>query len=67
LIRQIRKLPKRPPIIAMSSGGRGSAGDYLQLATALGASETIEKPFTLAQMTEAVQRVISSGAEPERK
>jgi CheY-like chemotaxis protein len=60
LIRQVRKLPRPVSIIAMSSGGRGSADDYLQLAATLGAAATIEKPFTASAIVETISRVLSS-------
>jgi CheY-like chemotaxis protein len=60
LIRQVRKLPRPVSIIAMSSGGRGSADDYLQLAATLGAAATLEKPFTVSAIVETVSRVLSS-------
>jgi len=57
-IQQLRRLAPELKIIAISGGGRGSAGDYLDLAKQLGATTTLTKPFTpealLAAVTEAV-------------
>ena len=47
------------PIIVMSGGGGdGSRLDMLNAAELLGASLSIEKPFTLAEMLEAVRKAL---------
>jgi CheY-like chemotaxis protein len=45
-ISRLRATQPGLPIIAMSGGGLGSAGHYLHSARLLGASATLEKPFT---------------------
>ena len=48
-VETISELRRRYPeikIIAMSGGGMGGATDYLRLAKALGAGQTLAKPFT---------------------
>mgnify|MGYP001486876547 FL=1 len=58
-VEMISELRRRFPaikIIAMSGGGMGGAVDYLRLAKALGAGQTLAKPFTrevLLKMVEA--------------
>src|SRR5258708_3808724 len=58
LLRALRgkKLPLK--VIAMSGGGRGSAADYLEMATMLGAAATLPKPFTHKELTDAIERVL---------
>jgi len=46
-------------IIAMSGGGQTRRLDLLGDAVLLGAVETIEKPFTLAEMMDVVRRVLA--------
>ena len=46
------------PIIVMSGGAYGSQMDMLSAAELLGASLTIEKPFTLEEMLEAVRKAL---------
>ena len=57
-IRSLRRLSADVPIIAMSGGGRGSAGDYLAVALALGASRTLTKPFKLGVLTGMVNELL---------
>lgn len=48
-VETITELRRRFPaikIIAMSGGGMGGAADYLRMARALGAGQTLSKPFT---------------------
>ncbi len=58
-IMEIRKMYPDQKIVAMSGGGRGSAGDYLDLAAHLGASRTLEKPFSNEQLLDAVLEVLA--------
>ncbi len=70
-IRKLRQLSSQVPIIAMSGGGRGSAGDYLTVARALGASRTLTKPFKLRELTAMVDELLeeaglkSGSAQPD--
>lgn len=57
LLRQLRKRPSRPKVIAMSGGGRGAGAQFLELAANLGAVATIEKPFTIDQLAGAVREI----------
>lgn len=47
-------------IIAMSSGGPASKGDVLAIATELGASATIRKPFTVEDITKVLEKVMGA-------
>lgn len=44
-------------VIAISGGGRGRPGDYLRAARLLGAAQTLEKPFAVKELLEAVELV----------
>jgi CheY-like chemotaxis protein len=60
LIRELKRLVRRPRVIAMSGGGRGAKEDYLQMATFLGASATLEKPFTQQELSAVVARAMQT-------
>ena len=49
----------RPKIIAMSGGGRNSPENYLDTARLLGAQRTLAKPFSSAELLEAVAQVLA--------
>lgn len=66
-IRGIRRLNPDVPILAISGGGRGAAGDYLTIAAALGATETMEKPFGLQELSETVERLLEGSTEGRPK
>lgn len=53
-IRELRKLDADVKIIAMSGGGTIGATEYLRMAGMFGAKRTIEKPFDVREMLEAV-------------
>lgn len=46
-------------IIAMSGGGMGGATDYLRMARALGAGQTLAKPFTRDDLLKLVKAALS--------
>lgn len=46
IIKQIGSLPDAPPVLAISGGGVAGNQIYLRAAGALGAAETLSKPFT---------------------
>ncbi len=56
-IMELHRLEPALKIIAMSGGGRMDANDYLPMAKDLGAAETLEKPFTSAELLRAVSNV----------
>ena len=45
-------------IIAMSGGGMGKGGDYLQIAEKFGAQRIIAKPFTIRKLAQLVTEVL---------
>ncbi|WP_029006730.1 response regulator [Azospirillum halopraeferens] len=58
-IMELRRLHPSVRIIAMSGGGAPEAPDLLPVAAALGARRTLRKPFTRAEVTEAVRAVLA--------
>jgi DNA-binding response OmpR family regulator len=62
-IRGLRKMGIGVPIIAISGGGRCSADEYLHVATLLGASQVIEKPFEIDALRTAVAQLLAPGVE----
>jgi CheY-like chemotaxis protein len=60
-ILELRRMQPRLRIIAMSGGGRVRAQDYLKLAAALGASRTLAKPFSEAELLKAIQDLLAAG------
>ena len=59
LILALRKRHPQFKIIAMSGGGRTGNTDYLRMAAELGASRILPKPFTPAQLLQAVDEVLA--------
>lgn len=59
-IREMRRRSAKIPIIAISGGGRTKTLDFLAAAKALGATATLQKPFSrdalLAEVGAALQR-----------
>lgn len=47
------------PIIAISGGGRLRTGNYLRLATAMGAAAALEKPFSFEEFLSAVNATLT--------
>lgn len=68
-IETLTKLRRTEPavkVLAISGGGQIGAKDYLELATKLGAQETLEKPFTSEAFIAALQRVLDSSPSATR-
>jgi len=59
-ITELRKNYGRVKIIAISGGGRIDAGSYLSIAKKLGVKETLSKPFSINQLKESVNKVLSA-------
>jgi len=55
---RLRKLPLK--VIAISGGGLGDAGEYLEMAALLGAAETLQKPISADDLLGAVARVLGT-------
>jgi CheY-like chemotaxis protein len=58
-IRTIRRCQPDARIIAISGGYVGSGWNYLGSVVVLGADMALQKPFTLSQMTTAIERLLS--------
>jgi DNA-binding response OmpR family regulator len=53
------------PIIAMSGGGRLAPGINLRIATRLGAKRVLAKPFSIAELNEAVVALVRGPEAPQ--
>ena len=60
-IMELRRAAHPARIVAMSGGGRGSALDYLGLAKRFGALAVLEKPFSNAEMSLAIEGALGVG------
>ncbi len=60
-IRELKRTRPTLPIIAMSGGGLGPSGLYLELAKRFGATRTIAKPFTMFELVSLIQEVLGLG------
>lgn len=58
-IKDIRASYPKIKIIAMSGGGRLNGVDYLELASALGADKTFQKPFDRKEIIAEVKSLLS--------
>jgi DNA-binding response OmpR family regulator len=54
-ISALRQIHPQVKIIAMSGGGQTGRMDFLQVAAVLGAARTLQKPFRMQALLEAVQ------------
>ncbi|PTY08346.1 response regulator [Opitutaceae bacterium EW11] len=59
-IRRMRSAGTRTKVLAMSGGGRSGTENILKMAHMLGASETIEKPFTAQELMAVVDRMLAT-------
>lgn len=57
IIITLRNMPIPPKIIAISGGGRISAGDHLKSARQLGAANTLTKPFSSAELLDSIRNL----------
>ena len=57
-ILQLKKMPSKPKIIAISGGGRISADHYLALAEKIGADIALEKPVTRDELLRVVRELL---------
>ncbi|MEQ8319257.1 MAG: response regulator [Rhodospirillales bacterium] len=58
-ILQFRQVSPDLPIIAMTGGGRSGRLDFLSVATKLGATDTLKKPFSPDELIAAVHRALN--------
>ena len=56
----LRKTQPRLPAIAISGGGRVDGNRYLEIASHLGATRVLAKPFAIEQLIALVQELIGS-------
>jgi DNA-binding NtrC family response regulator len=61
-IMELRTSQPTVKIIAMSGGSRVCALDYLTIASQLGAAATLEKPFMIDALLDAVNTAVGGGA-----
>lgn len=61
VIKQLRAQIPCPPVIAITGGGRMDAEIYLGLASQLGASRVLRKPFPAADLTDAITELLAPG------
>jgi DNA-binding NtrC family response regulator len=59
-IMTLRKMRPTLKLIAMSGGGFGRAGDYLEMAATVGAARTLAKPFTNDMLLKTVREVLEA-------
>ncbi|HVW20073.1 MAG TPA: response regulator [Opitutaceae bacterium] len=59
LIREVRSKYPGMKIVVMTSGGQISRGEYLVMATKLGANVGLEKPFNREQLLKAVHAALA--------
>lgn len=60
VIRAAQKLAPNLPIVAISGGTPKIVRNYLPVAETFGATETLEKPFTPADLLEAARRALEA-------
>lgn len=58
-IKEIKSSYPNIKIVAMSGGGRLNGVDYLELASALGADKTFQKPFDRKIIVEEIKALLS--------
>jgi CheY-like chemotaxis protein len=58
VIGELRRKQPEARIVAMSGGGRGSRDHYLQTASGLGAHAVLGKPFSVSELTAALDSVL---------
>ncbi|MFW6061432.1 MAG: response regulator, partial [Planctomycetota bacterium] len=62
MIRRLRHRAPDVPIVAISGGGRMPACGYLQMASKLGAVQTLAKPFARNEFIEVLTRAMQDAA-----
>lgn len=60
VLREMRSLAQRPKVIAMTGGGRAADFGVLEVAKKLGASVTLQKPFTMKELMEVINSLIAA-------
>ena len=60
MIVEFKRLYAGAKIIAIPGGGRRGAQDYLKMASAFGAQRALAKPFSHAEILEAISQVLET-------
>jgi DNA-binding response OmpR family regulator len=63
VIMSLRTSYPATPVLTISGGGRLGADEYLAIASELGASHTLSKPFELSEMVSLVEGILCSVSE----
>ncbi len=64
-ILEIRRVNETLPILAISGGGKyGARGELLRMAQRLGATATLQKPFSREQLIAAVDQCLAPRPDP---
>ncbi len=58
-IRELRRLPRPPKVVAISGGSDVVTGDFLPLARSLGADRALPKPFEPEALRAAVDELLA--------
>jgi CheY-like chemotaxis protein len=58
-IRELRRLPRPPKIVAISGGSDAVVGDFLPFARSLGADRALPKPFEPEALRAAVDELLA--------
>ena len=61
-IREIRKKWPALPVLAISGGDKTGWSDFLRMASALGADDTMAKPFMSGDFGDRVERLVNGAA-----
>jgi DNA-binding response OmpR family regulator len=62
LLSLLRRYTPAPAVVAMSGGGLGQIGGMLRIASVLGATRTLAKPFHPAHLLRLVEELIGPAA-----
>lgn len=62
LLSLLRRCTPAPAVVAMSGGGLGQIGGMLRIASVLGATRTLAKPFHPAHLLRLVEELIGPAA-----
>lgn len=61
VIMKLRELKPSLRVIAISGGGKAGPGSYLNLAKALGADAIYSKPFSINDLIDKIEELLSTG------
>jgi DNA-binding response OmpR family regulator len=60
VIMKIKEIKPSTKIIAISGGGKAGPGNYLSLASALGADEVFSKPFSIHDLLKTIEELLNT-------